>query len=368
MNAREGYFVIADIGGYTAFLSGTELEHAQGIIEDLCGAIHTALVPALHFVKLEGDALFCYAEDARFADGERLLEVIEACHFAFSRRIVQMQRTTTCQCAACASIGTLDLKFVAHHGEFVTQRMAGVEDLAGPDVILVHRLLKNGVTEATGWRGYALLTAACAQRTVLTRGWQEHTEDVEPFGAVACKVRDLAPSTAAREAAHRVYVEPREAHLWVTGRLPAPPAIVWQYTLEPEKRLRWQKSIQNLEYDRGAEDRMGPGTVGHCDHGSWASDTRVIDWQPFDYYSLERRPTKGGFQAAPLMTETLEFIAVEGGGTEIHYRARAHTRGGRLKLRLAKGQVRRAFRQEFRELERVLGEDGLVSGSPEEGQ
>jgi len=41
----------------------------------------------------------------------------------------------------------LDLKFVGHHGEFIKQRMAGREELAGRDVILIHRLLKNAVNE-----------------------------------------------------------------------------------------------------------------------------------------------------------------------------------------------------------------------------
>src|SRR5262245_49699368 len=104
MAARSGYFLIADIGGYTAFLSGTELEHAQGIIEDLCGVMHRALVPALQLVKLEGDALFCYADGARFTDGERLVELMESCHFDFPRRIEEMQRNTTCTCSACSSI------------------------------------------------------------------------------------------------------------------------------------------------------------------------------------------------------------------------------------------------------------------------
>src|SRR5581483_8495455 len=45
VRAEQAYFLIADISGYTQFLSGTELEHAQGIIEDLCGVVHRALVP-----------------------------------------------------------------------------------------------------------------------------------------------------------------------------------------------------------------------------------------------------------------------------------------------------------------------------------
>ena len=52
---REGFLVIADISGYTALLTDTELEHAQGIIEDLVVVIQQALMPGLEFVKLEGE-------------------------------------------------------------------------------------------------------------------------------------------------------------------------------------------------------------------------------------------------------------------------------------------------------------------------
>ena len=44
----------------------------------------------------------------------------------------------------------LDVKFVGHHGEFVRQKMSGREELAGKDVILVHRLLKNDVGKTSG--------------------------------------------------------------------------------------------------------------------------------------------------------------------------------------------------------------------------
>lgn len=59
--ARQGYLLLADISGYTAFLTGTELEHAQAIIHELTTLIRQRLAPPMRFVKLEGDAVFCYA-------------------------------------------------------------------------------------------------------------------------------------------------------------------------------------------------------------------------------------------------------------------------------------------------------------------
>ena len=151
--AREqGYLVIADISGYTSFLARTELEHAHGIVAELTELVIARLGDPLRFVELEGDAVFAYAPAAAFADAERLLDMIEGCYVAFQLRLEEMRRATTCTCSACALMGALDLKFVAHLGSFILQQTPNGLKPLGPDVILVHRLLKNGVGTAFGTR------------------------------------------------------------------------------------------------------------------------------------------------------------------------------------------------------------------------
>ena len=113
---QRGYLLLADISGYTVFLAGTELEHASAIVHELTTLIRERLSPPMRFVKLEGDAVFCYADETSFEDGERLIELIENCYLDFSDRLLDMDRETTCRCAACAAIGALDLKFVGHFG------------------------------------------------------------------------------------------------------------------------------------------------------------------------------------------------------------------------------------------------------------
>jgi uncharacterized protein with von Willebrand factor type A (vWA) domain len=44
---------VADISGYTAFLTGTELEHAHAIIRELTKLIRSRLAPPVTFVKLD---------------------------------------------------------------------------------------------------------------------------------------------------------------------------------------------------------------------------------------------------------------------------------------------------------------------------
>ena len=77
------------------------------------------------------------------------------------RRTVAL--SSSCTCDACRRTPELDLKFCAHHGEFVEHDVAGSRELVGSDVILAHRLLKNSIADTHGLRGYALLTDVCAQ-------------------------------------------------------------------------------------------------------------------------------------------------------------------------------------------------------------
>ena len=52
-----GYLVIADISGYTAFLSGSELEHARDSLNTLLGLLQVNS-PEVIRIKLESSILF----------------------------------------------------------------------------------------------------------------------------------------------------------------------------------------------------------------------------------------------------------------------------------------------------------------------
>jgi len=73
------------------------------------------------FIELEGDAVFVFAPAEAVEDSERLVEIIEVCYAAFRRRIEQMANNTISECTACRAIPELDLKCVAHYGQYVPQ-------------------------------------------------------------------------------------------------------------------------------------------------------------------------------------------------------------------------------------------------------
>jgi hypothetical protein len=163
-------FVIADISGYTSFLAGVELDHAHDIIADVMDTVVRCLRPPFRLAKFEGDAAFFYAVSDK-VDGSLLQDAIESAYFAFRKRLRNIKQATSCACSACRNIQNLDLKFVSHHGEFIKHRMAGREELAGRDVIVVHRLLKNAVNERLGGHTYAPYSDPCVQAM-----------DVDPLG------------------------------------------------------------------------------------------------------------------------------------------------------------------------------------------
>ena len=114
---QHGYLVIADISGYTSFVAGTELEHSHEILSDLLSTICERIESILIFHKLEGDAVFAYIPETKITRGETILELMESTYAAFRDKQVSMKRATTCTCNACRNIPSLDLKFIAHHGD-----------------------------------------------------------------------------------------------------------------------------------------------------------------------------------------------------------------------------------------------------------
>src|ERR1043165_6477011 len=121
VNTQNGYLVLADISGYTAYLAGVELDHAHGILSDLLQIIVERFGALLTISKLEGDAVFAYAPEAKLPRGELLLELLESTYVAFRDRQAAIKRRTTCQCNACRRIPDLDLKLLAHYGDYLRQ-------------------------------------------------------------------------------------------------------------------------------------------------------------------------------------------------------------------------------------------------------
>ena len=136
------FLLIADISGYTTYLAGAELDHAQDILADLMTTVVGSMKPSFRLAKLEGDAAFAYLI-ADAIDGSRLLDTVERMYFAFRRRLRDIAQATACPCNACVLMPRLDLKVVTHHGAVIRHRIAGREELVGSDARAVDHLVED---------------------------------------------------------------------------------------------------------------------------------------------------------------------------------------------------------------------------------
>jgi hypothetical protein len=343
MAAERACLLIADISGYTGYLAGVELDHAQDILADLMGTIVTALRPSFRLAKLEGDAAFTFAITEKI-DGSLLLDTIERCYFGFRRRRRDVRQATSCECKACVRIPDLNLKFVVHHGTILRQRIADREELLGSDVILAHRLLKNDVVASAGIEAYALFSQQSVDAMdvdVSALRMRPATQTYEHIGVVSVWVHDLGRRWEEEESRTRVFVDERQAVYRADMRTSAPSQVLWEFVTTPGRRVTWTPGVTGVEVT-ATGNRRGVGATNHCMHGKNASVEELLDWRPYDYFTLRNTvPTPIG-PVRFLQTTELEPTP---SGTILHMRMAApETRKGRLVLKLMSRTLDRGLR------------------------
>ena len=309
-----GFLVIADLTGYTAYLAGSELEHAPVIAGDLLETIVGRLDPPFRLAKFEGDAGFLFVEDGR-APGSLLVDAIEACYLAFRRRLRSIDAATSCDCASCRLAPRLDLKVFVHHGSYVHSRIAGRDELAGPDVILAHRLLKGTIAAEARTAGFALFTASAVEALGLdpvALGMTAGEESIEHLGRVGTFVWDLESRWQVESARRLLDGSEGEVVLDVDMTCIAEPSVVWANLTTPSLRSRWEGPLVIEESSVGG--RRGVGTITQCVTGRLATIEEVVDWQPYDHIGWRVSvPDVGPVQS------TVDLDPLEG-GTRIHLR------------------------------------------------
>lgn len=309
---ERGVLLIADINGYTKYLSGVELDHSLDVVAALVGAIALPLRGAWQIEEIEGDAVYAYAPQ-RAIGGDALLGTVEACYTGFADERAFIERSTSCTCRACRSVPDLDLKIIVHSTEVARHVLAGVEKFVGPGVILAHRLLKNSIAEQCGVRGYAFLSAeavaTCAIDPVAL-GAISHDESYD-VGPVHGWVIDLGTRWADDQTQRNIFVSPEECLARLEVETTLSPGHAWDFLTTPENLILWM--ADDVHEERRAA--RGRGTVLHCVHGRMRFTHEIVDWKPFAYFTWQIR-----MKRAPTMHGTGELIPRVGGGTTISYR------------------------------------------------
>ncbi|NND14385.1 MAG: DUF2652 domain-containing protein, partial [Acidimicrobiia bacterium] len=252
-STKQGFLLIADITGYTRYLTSSELEHAQGILRSLMELLIEGARPPLVVSKLEGDAVFSYGLEGKALGGQTFIEMIEDTYAAFRRAIDLMVLNTTCDCNACANISSLDLKFFVHHGAFSLQDLDGRHELLGPDVITIHRLTKNSITETTGLRAYTLYTDAAIDALGLdgfTDRLVSHREEYEEVGPLDLWIQDMHPVWEQKAEELRIEISADDTLVEIAGDLPVPVAVAWEILTLPEYRAIFVHSEKQRTLNR----------------------------------------------------------------------------------------------------------------------
>jgi uncharacterized protein DUF2652/polyketide cyclase/dehydrase/lipid transport protein len=297
--------LIADLSGYTGYLVGSEPEEAPLIAGDLVQTIADQFAGDYELAGLEGDAVFMYAP-LDGTSGASVLAGIARCYGAFQRRIESVRQATTCTCKACQLAPDLDLKFFVHVGTAVRQQIAGRDELAGRDVILVHRLLKGSAPAATGTRSYVLLTDAAVQALEIepaASGLEPVRQSYEHFGEITAHVG--APNEAWLGPTDAMIGEGSTALIDVEREYAASPATLWELLTVPARREAWE-GIEHIE-EVPATGGRGIGTLSRCVARRLATMEEIVAWHPPNAFS--RRTQVPGVGT---VTETYELREVDG--------------------------------------------------------
>ena len=311
---QHGFLIIADISGYTSFVAKTELEHSHEILSELLGLLVDRFQPLMTVLKLEGDAVFAFTGDRVFARGTTLIDFVESMYVAFRDTQVSMLRRTTCACKACRNISTLDLKFFIHCGNFIQQKIADKRELIGSDVNLIHRLTKNHVTEATGWRAYMLFTDQCLAKLQLTlTDAHLQLEEYEYLGEIKTHNVNLHQRYKEITEQRRILLEEKDADMVLRVDFPTPPSVTRERIQDPDKRNQWNGRHVHWSQGERPKGRAGVAASNHCAHRKSVSTEVVVDWRPFEYVT-----TNSFENGRHMFTETVRFEPLPNGGTRVH--------------------------------------------------
>jgi len=243
--------LIADISGFTDFVSRTAIEHSAHIVNELLELLIESNELDLTVSEIEGDAILFYKKGDAIPS-EALVNQCLAMFTNFHRRLKVIERDAICQCGACQGASGLGLKFISHRGPIREITVANFTKASGLDMIVAHRLLKN---EVPG-REYLLTTARYVDELGETLpqilSWTASTQryhDVGDIGvhyALLDEIRAGIPDPP-----------PRRAAVIPTGddsfrlEIDAPLSNVYGKLIDVEGKLGWVVGLDGIERKDG---------------------------------------------------------------------------------------------------------------------
>jgi len=186
-----GYFLLADISGFSSYLTKVELEHAGGILQNLLEGISAKIRPIFPDQDFFIDSVFAFAPNAKITRFEKLSSLVQDTYFDFTHKLDEISSHITCNCAACRDVTSLDLKFMVHYGEYILSDVQKRTVLYGQDPNFVrNRSWKDAVSASVGWRGYVLFTKQCVTSLGMNADeFQGEKFDHDPFKMIGVELK-----------------------------------------------------------------------------------------------------------------------------------------------------------------------------------
>ncbi|MDQ3051656.1 MAG: DUF2652 domain-containing protein [Bacteroidota bacterium] len=144
---------IPDISGFTKFMAENDIEFSRKIIPPLLRTIVNANSINMIVGEIEGDAVVFY----RFGVLPPLTDLIRQCqdfYDKFNESLKDLMDEYVDNFHKSMSSEKLSVKVVCHAAEITSTEIEGITKLIGEDMVVVHKLLKNSITEME----YILLT------------------------------------------------------------------------------------------------------------------------------------------------------------------------------------------------------------------
>ena len=308
---------IPDISGFTKFVNATEISHSQHIIAELLELIIDSNQLDLIVSEIEGDAVLFY----RFREVPSLADVlkqVERTFLEFHRHLKLYEGYRVCDCGACTTAWMLTLKMVVHVGDITLINVKNQSKLYGPDVITVHRLLKNNVPE----NEYLLFSnryfdALNGRELPAELSWaevKEGTAKYDDIGDVSYKYVVLTP----------LLQKVADEGVPKTGKWAAPIATsdifinrgldhIYEIVTRLELRSRWAKGAETTGYEKGKPNQVGTKHI--C-----VINSKHLKFETVANSVTEKRRVYGErVLNAPLIKEGVTFwvMEAEGDGTRL---------------------------------------------------
>jgi len=194
-NAQPTLLFIPDISGFTKFVHETEISHSEHIITELLETLIDANEIDLQISEIEGDAVLFYRKGVKPTAAEILAQV-QRMYIKFHICLRKYESQRICQCGACINSNNLALKFIIHYGDISINHVKSISKLFGKDLIVAHRLMKNGIS----MEEYVLITHqllnACSSWVEIDQvAWETPSQgnDNYDFGAIKYCYLSLVP-------------------------------------------------------------------------------------------------------------------------------------------------------------------------------